>query len=62
MDELRDYFLGPERKMFEELSNVSLLLQWGGKDYNGLDVWLRFRGSNRAENVHYQKMSVTFLP
>jgi hypothetical protein len=29
--------------------------------YNSLDVWLRFRGPNQADNVH-KKMSVTFGP
>jgi hypothetical protein len=63
-DELRKYLIGLERKceegLFEELGDVSLF-QWDGTDYNGLDLWLRFRGSNRAENVH-QKMSVAFGP
>jgi hypothetical protein len=45
--------------VFEELGDVSLF-QWDGKDYNGLDVWLRFRGPNQAENVH-EKMSVTLV-
>jgi hypothetical protein len=45
--------------VFEELGDVSLF-QWDETDDNGLDLWLRFRGSNRAD-VH-EKMSVTFGP
>jgi hypothetical protein len=63
-EELQKYLVGLERKceegLFEELGDVSLF-QWDGTDYNGLDLWLRFRGSNRAENLH-QKMSVAFGP
>jgi hypothetical protein len=45
--------------VFEELGDVSLL-KWDGKDYNGLDVWLRFRGPNQAENLH-EKMRVILV-
>jgi hypothetical protein len=49
-----------EEGRFEELSDVNLF-QWNGKDRNGLDLWLRLRGSTRTENVH-QKMRVAFGP
>lgn len=57
-DELRDYLSSFEQKcrdgLFEELSDVCLYKHIG-IDSNGLDLWIRLRGSNRAENVH-QKM------
>ena len=57
-DELREYLISFEKKccdgLFEELSDVCLY-KHVGVDSNGLDLWIRLRGSNRAENVH-QKM------
>ena len=56
--ELRKYFDSFESKwkqgMFEELTDVCLF-RHVGIDSNRLDLWIRFRGSNRCENVH-QKM------
>ena len=37
------------------------LFDWDGKDSNGLDLWLRKRGSNRSELLH-QKMYVAVGP
>lgn len=56
--DLKKYFLSFESKceegMFEELSDVCLF-RHVGVDSNGLDLWIRLRGSNRCENFH-QKM------
>jgi hypothetical protein len=63
-DELRDYLLSFEKKcmegLFEELADVSVY-QWDGKGANGLDMWLRLRGSTRAENLH-QKLNAALGP
>jgi hypothetical protein len=63
-DDLRKFLVGFEKEcregLFEELGDVALF-QWDGKDFNGLDLSIRFRGSNRAENIH-SKMSVAFGP
>jgi hypothetical protein len=62
--ELQDYLLSFERKceegLFKELSDVAMF-QWKGTDQNGLDLWLRLRGSTRAENMH-QKFSNALGP
>ena len=52
-------YLNLKQSVFEELGDVSLF-QCDRKDYNVLDVSLRFRGPNQAENVH-EKMSVTLV-
>ena len=56
-EELKKYFDSFESKckegMFEELSDACLFRHIG-VDSNGLDLWIRLRGSNRYENV-YQK-------
>ena len=39
---------------FQEVPDIQIF-QWDGQDANGLDLWLRKRGSTRAENIH-QKM------
>ena len=57
-EDLRKYLDSFESKcregMFEELSDVCLFRHIG-TDSNGMDLWIRLRGSNRCENVH-QKM------
>ena len=62
--ELEQYLLTFENKceqgLFEELSDVALF-QWDGTDQNGIDLWIRFRGSTRAENVH-QKLNSALGP
>jgi hypothetical protein len=45
---------------FEELPDVALF-QHDGQDRYGLDLWLRNRGSTKAENFH-QKLHVAFGP
>ena len=45
---------------FEELLDVALF-QHDGQDRYGLDLWLRKRGSTKAENFH-QKLRVAFGP
>ena len=40
--------------MFEELSNVCLFRR-AGVDTNGIDLWIRLRGSNRCENAHQKR-------
>ncbi len=45
---------------YEELSDVKMF-KWTGTDKEGLNLYIRFRGSNRLENVH-QKMRVAFGP
>jgi hypothetical protein len=61
---LEDYFNKLEQLFhdgkLEECCDVELY-QWDGVDKDGLDVWLRRRGSNRSELLH-QKMKVAFGP
>ena len=45
---------------FEQLEDVEMF-RFDGTDRNGLSLWIRLRGSTRAENVH-QKMRVAFGP
>ena len=49
-----------ERGFYEQVKGVELF-QFDGTDKNGLNLWIRMRGSTRAENVH-QKMRVAFGP
>jgi hypothetical protein len=49
-----------EKGLLEESHDVSLY-QWDGKDSNGLNLWLRKRGSNQCEILH-QKMRAGFGP
>lgn len=49
-----------ESGQFEECYDVEMF-QWDGTDSNGLNCWLRRRGSNRSENLHRQ-MRVAFGP
>ena len=49
-----------ERGEMEESADVALY-QWDGKDKNGLNLWIRKRGSSRSENVH-QSMRSAFGP
>ena len=62
--ELRQYFLSLSQKCrsgkFEELPDVSLY-QYDGTDSNGLNMYLRKRGSTKAENFH-QKLWAAFGP
>ena len=59
-DKLREYLNSFEQKcqdgLFEELSD-NCLYKHVGDDSNGLDLWIRLRGSNQAENMHQQMKS-----
>ena len=60
-EDVKKYFEDFEKKcrdgLFEELDDVDLFRNVGVDCY-GLDLWIRLRGSNRAENMH-QKMKGT---
>lgn len=62
--DMETYFLQFEQKCrngdFEELSDM-YLFRHVGVDSHGLDLWIRLRGSVRAENMH-QKMRVATGP
>jgi hypothetical protein len=62
--EIKKYFDSFERQCregkFSELRDVDLYRHIG-VNINGLDVWLRLRGTIRAENIH-QKMRVAMGP
>ena len=63
-DELQTYFVALAQAcregQFEELPDVSLY-QYNGVDSDGLTLYLRKRGSTKAENFH-QKLSAAFGP
>lgn len=54
-DEVEAYFdsiiLMAQQGLFEELDDVGIF-KHDGVDSNGLNLWLRLRGSNKAENFH----------
>jgi hypothetical protein len=61
LEEFFDKFAKKARSgEFEELHDVALF-QHDGQDRYGLDLWLRKRGSTKAENFH-QKLRVAFGP
>jgi hypothetical protein len=61
---LADYFNNLEREilegLYDELSDINLYT-WGGVDSDGLDLYTRRRGSNRAE-LYHRFLSLAFGP